>query len=174
MLVIKKMENSLALSIPSHTAAKLNVRENFWVELSVREGKTLIRLAKPDGKYTLEELIAIVTHANIHKETETGLPVGLQPNPSGYCTSWGSDIKKQESNCPTGCIPTTINKRERLYRSLWPLTTCTSGLAPMDVLIALEYSVCSGKWKRRFCAFRKWHFPREITLPAHWKSKPMR
>ena len=72
---VQKWGNSLALRIPRPFATEVGLEENTEVELSLDEGRLVIR---PVGrvKYNLAELLAKVTPKNRHAEVDWGAPVG--------------------------------------------------------------------------------------------------
>jgi antitoxin MazE len=74
---ISKWGNSLAIRIPKSFAEEIHLEADTPVELSLEDGKLVI---KPLGtpKWTLEELLAGVTDDNIHQEIGTGLPMGKE------------------------------------------------------------------------------------------------
>ncbi len=71
---IRKWGNSLAIRIPKPFALEMGLEQDSWVELSVSEGKLLLKPVK--SSYTLEELLSGVTDDNLHGEIETGAVVG--------------------------------------------------------------------------------------------------
>jgi antitoxin MazE len=74
---IQKWGNSLALRIPKSFAAESNIQEGSVVDISIVEGKLVIRpISEPT--YTLDQLLARVTKKNIHGEVDTGGPVGKE------------------------------------------------------------------------------------------------
>ena len=78
MPVIKKWGNSLALRIPAHFAAQLQVGENTAVELSLTEGGFLVKPVHSKPKYTLRELVDGITEENRHGEIDSGEPRGAE------------------------------------------------------------------------------------------------
>lgn len=71
---VQKWGNSLAVRIPRPFAEEVHLSENSAVDLTVRGGKLVIVPAAPE--ITLEILVANITEANRHNETETGNAVG--------------------------------------------------------------------------------------------------
>jgi antitoxin MazE len=71
---VQKWGNSLAVRIPRPFAEEVNLAENSAVDLTVRAGKLVIVPAAPE--VTLEALVAKITEANRHEETDTGTRVG--------------------------------------------------------------------------------------------------
>jgi antitoxin MazE len=74
---VRKWGNSLALRIPRAFAAEAGLREDAPVELSVVEGKLVIKPTPPEP-LTLEELLRGVTDENLHGEWDTGPAVGRE------------------------------------------------------------------------------------------------
>jgi antitoxin MazE len=75
---IQKWGNSLGLRIPKAFARQAGVEAGSEVDLSVEDGDLVIRpLRRP--KYQLKVLLKGVTASNIHKEVDTGAPVGKEP-----------------------------------------------------------------------------------------------
>jgi antitoxin MazE len=72
---IQKWGNSLAIRIPKPFALEIGLDQNSVVEVSVSGGKLLLEpVTAPE--YTLEQLLAQVTDANLHTETDIGVVVG--------------------------------------------------------------------------------------------------
>ena len=72
---VQKWGNSLALRIPKLLADEVGLTENSAVELSLRDNELVIaRVVKTE--YSLAELLARVTDANLHREVDTGPAVG--------------------------------------------------------------------------------------------------
>jgi antitoxin MazE len=65
----------LALRIPKSFASEIHVKENSLVQLSFIDGKLVVTVVQ-EPEYTLDDLLAQVTDANIHHEVETGVTVG--------------------------------------------------------------------------------------------------
>jgi antitoxin MazE len=74
---VQKWGNSLALRIPKSFAAEAGLHEDAQVELSLVEGKVVIR-ALPQESLTLEELLRGVTDQNLHGEWDTGPATGRE------------------------------------------------------------------------------------------------
>lgn len=68
---IQKWGNSLALRIPKSFASDAGLQKNTSVELSLAEGRLIITPAKK-SELKLEQLLAMVTEDNLHRETYTG------------------------------------------------------------------------------------------------------
>jgi antitoxin MazE len=76
---IKKWGNSFALRIPKSLASEINLKIDTPVEISSdKQKKSIIIKRINEKKYSLENLLAGVTDKNIHKEFETGKPVGKE------------------------------------------------------------------------------------------------
>jgi antitoxin MazE len=74
---VQKWGNSLALRIPRSFAAEVRLREDTPVELSLEEGKLVIR-PLAEEPLTLEELLRGVTEQNLHGEWVTGRAIGKE------------------------------------------------------------------------------------------------
>lgn len=79
---IQKWGNSLALRIPKTFAAHVHFEQNTRVDISVEQDKLIIKPSaqKPPVKNAeiLEHLLAGITDDNLHKEVQTGEPVGQE------------------------------------------------------------------------------------------------
>jgi antitoxin MazE len=74
---VQKWGNSLALRIPRSFAAEVGLRADTPVELSLADGKLIIRPIA-DEPLTLEELLRGVTEENLHGKWDTGPAVGKE------------------------------------------------------------------------------------------------
>jgi antitoxin MazE len=74
---IQKWGNSLALRIPSSVAKEMQVREGSMVELTVEEGKIVVKAAKK-RRLSLAQLLKGVTKENRPSEDDWGAPVGRE------------------------------------------------------------------------------------------------
>jgi antitoxin MazE len=74
---VQKWGNSLALRIPKSFANEAGLGENSTVDLSLSDGKLIVRPLRPEPQ-TLEELLRGVTDENLHGEWETGPAVGRE------------------------------------------------------------------------------------------------
>ena len=74
---IQKWGNSLGLRIPRSFAAEARVEEGSPVDLSVENGRLLVRPLRT-RKYALRALLKKVTPRNLHTEVRTGKPVGRE------------------------------------------------------------------------------------------------
>jgi len=71
---IQKWGNSIALRIPKPFARQLGLNINTPIQLSIENGRLIIT----PQRYSLEELLVQVNETNIHKEINTGSPVGRE------------------------------------------------------------------------------------------------
>ena len=74
---IQKWGNSLGLRIPRSFAAEAQVEEGTTVDLSVDDGRLLIRPLQV-RKHSLNALLRKVTRRNLHGELSTGRAVGRE------------------------------------------------------------------------------------------------
>jgi antitoxin MazE len=74
---IQKWGNSLGLRIPKAFAAQAGVEAGSEVDLSVEDGKLIVRPTRLP-RYDLKDLLRGVTAKNSPKEVETGEPVGRE------------------------------------------------------------------------------------------------
>lgn len=74
---VQKWGNSLALRIPRPFAAEVGLTENTEVELSLDEGRLIIRPVTR-VKYDLAELLTKLKPRNRHHEVDWGTPVGKE------------------------------------------------------------------------------------------------
>jgi antitoxin MazE len=72
---IQKWGNSLALRIPKTFALDANLENDSTVEISLVDGKIVIKPVTAP-QWTLEELLAGINQENIHHEVDTGALVG--------------------------------------------------------------------------------------------------
>jgi len=73
--VVKMWGNSLGIRIPGAIAKKMSLKDNSPVEINGNGNEIIIKpLRKPD----LSEMLSQITAKNIHKEIETGGPVGKE------------------------------------------------------------------------------------------------
>ena len=73
---IQKWGNSLGVRIPRSFAAEARVQAGSTVDISVEEGRLLIRPLR--RRYALPDLLRKVTARNLHTEVSTGAPVGRE------------------------------------------------------------------------------------------------
>lgn len=74
---IQKWGNSLGLRIPKALAEQAGVEAGSDVDLSVEDGELIVRPRK-SPRYQLKELLRTVTPKNVHREVETGEPLGRE------------------------------------------------------------------------------------------------
>jgi antitoxin MazE len=74
---VQKWGNSLALRIPRPFATEVGLEENSEVELSLHQGRLVVRPVRR-VKYDLSTLLAKVTPQNRHPEVDWGAPVGKE------------------------------------------------------------------------------------------------
>lgn len=74
---IQKWGNSLGLRIPRSFAAEAQVTEGATVDLSVENGRLLVRPLRA-RKYVLGDLLKKVTPRHMHREVSTGEAVGRE------------------------------------------------------------------------------------------------
>jgi len=73
--VVKKWGNSLGIRIPAVFAKQLSLKDGLSVDIN-NCGNEIIM--KPTKKSALSEMLDSVTEQNIHREIETGRPVGKE------------------------------------------------------------------------------------------------
>ena len=73
--VVKKWGNSLGIRIPNLIVRELALKDGSFVDINDK-GKTII--IKPIQKNKLSEMLSKINEQNIHKEIETGGPVGKE------------------------------------------------------------------------------------------------
>ena len=75
---ISKWGNSLAVRIPSPFAREIHIEEGSEVDISISEGRLIIRPIEPQSepKYDLEEILAGITPDNLHGQTDWHGPIG--------------------------------------------------------------------------------------------------
>lgn len=74
---IQKWGNSLGLRIPRSFAAQAQVTEGATVDLSVENGRLLVRALRA-RRYVLGDLLKKITPRNMHREVSTGEAVGRE------------------------------------------------------------------------------------------------
>ena len=72
---VKKWGNILALCIPKSFATEVGLDFDTPVDLSLVDGK-LVVTPTIEPAWTLEHLLAQVTDDNLHREIDTGPPMG--------------------------------------------------------------------------------------------------
>jgi antitoxin MazE len=71
-----KWGNSLALRIPSVYAKEIGARENGTAEVTIEDGRLIVRPVEPTPEFDLDSLVARITPDNRHEEIGTGNAVG--------------------------------------------------------------------------------------------------
>lgn len=71
---IQKWGNSLGIRIPKTMAQKVGLCEGTPVEIILDDESIIIR----PRRYSLETLLSGVTPGNLHRELDTGKPVGRE------------------------------------------------------------------------------------------------
>jgi antitoxin MazE len=74
---IQKWGNSLGLRIPRSLAAEAQVAEGATVDLSIEDGRLLVRPLRV-RKYSLNALLRKVSRRTLHGEVSTGKAVGRE------------------------------------------------------------------------------------------------
>ena len=74
---IRKWGNSLGLRIPKSFAEEARVEEGSEVDITVEDGDLVIRPVRR-RRYDLRDLLRAVNARNIHREIDTGEPVGRE------------------------------------------------------------------------------------------------
>ena len=73
--IVRKWGNSLGIRIPNFIARKFTLKDGSFVDINDK-GKEII--IKPVQKNKLSEMLGNINEQNIHKEIETGGPVGKE------------------------------------------------------------------------------------------------
>lgn len=74
---VRKWGNSLGLRIPKAFAEEALVAEGTTVDVSVSEGRIVVRPVR-GPRYELAKLLAGVSEENLHAEVETGRAIGRE------------------------------------------------------------------------------------------------
>ena len=74
---IQRWGNSLGLRIPRAVAVEAGVDVGAEVALSVRDGDLIVRPTRR-AKYRLDDMVRKITPKNLHREVDTGTPVGRE------------------------------------------------------------------------------------------------
>jgi antitoxin MazE len=80
--IVQKWGNSLALRIPGSVAKAINLRQGSAVEVTVEDGRLIVRPAKK-SKPALSRLLKGAAAANRHREQD-----------------WGADVGKEDDQAP--------------------------------------------------------------------------
>jgi len=73
--VVKKWGNSLGIRIPNAIARELSLKDGSFVDINDKGEDIII---KPVKKNKLSEMVSKINDQNLHKEIETGEPVGKE------------------------------------------------------------------------------------------------
>ncbi len=77
MLVhLAKWGNSLAVRIPAAYAREIGASENSQADLSVQDGKLVLKPVRRGTRFDLDALVAGITGENRHEEVSTGAALG--------------------------------------------------------------------------------------------------
>jgi antitoxin MazE len=71
-----KWGNSLALRVPKAFAQEVGARQGKAAELTVENGALVVKLAKKQRRYLLDNLIDGITEENRHAAADWGAPRG--------------------------------------------------------------------------------------------------
>jgi antitoxin MazE len=74
---IQKWGNSLGLRIPKSFAAQARVEAGSTVDLSLEDGDLVVKPIRRK-KYDLNDLLRGINSRNLHREIESGEPVGTE------------------------------------------------------------------------------------------------
>ncbi len=74
---VQKWGNSLGVRIPKPLAEDASLKEGVSVQMLVQNGR-LVMQAQKAPKYQLSALLKTITRNNLHKEIDTGSPVGKE------------------------------------------------------------------------------------------------
>ena len=74
---IQKWGNSLGLRIPKSFAEEAALGEGTAVDISVKNGKLIVKPLRPNA-YALQDLLTQVTKHNIHREVSSGQHEGKE------------------------------------------------------------------------------------------------
>jgi antitoxin MazE len=74
---IQRWGNSLGLRIPKALAVEAQVEAGSTVDLTVEEGKLIVRPVSP-RTYDLDALLAGINARNLHEPVDTDAPVGRE------------------------------------------------------------------------------------------------
>ncbi len=74
---VQKWGNSLGVRIPKPLAEDASLKEGVSVQMLVQNGR-LVMQAQKAPQYQLSALLKTITRNNLHKEVDTGSPVGKE------------------------------------------------------------------------------------------------
>ncbi len=74
---IQKWGNSLAIRIPKSFADEIHLVQGSQIDITLNKDKLQITPIK-EKQFTLKQLLSGVTKDNLHREIDTGSPVGKE------------------------------------------------------------------------------------------------
>ena len=74
---VQKWGNSLAIRVPRPFAEELGLRQDSDVDMLLEQHELVIKPVST-ARFSLRELLASVTEANLHREVENSGPVGRE------------------------------------------------------------------------------------------------
>jgi len=74
---VQKWGNSLGIRIPKPLAEDASLKEGVSVQMLVQNGRLVVQAQKAP-QYQLSALLKTITRNNLHKEVDTGSPVGKE------------------------------------------------------------------------------------------------
>lgn len=74
---IQKWGNSLAIRIPKTFAIETHLQSGSTVDISIQNNSLVLKPIKA-GEYTLKDLVARINKRNLHREIDTGIPIGKE------------------------------------------------------------------------------------------------
>lgn len=75
-LTVKKWGNSVGVRIPAPILNALKLEADHLIDMRVEDGKIIIEPISHG--YSLEQLLAGITPENLHREADSGAPVGKE------------------------------------------------------------------------------------------------
>lgn len=75
---LAKWGNSLAVRIPAACAREIGAMDDGKAELTIEDGKLVLRPLSEDDTFDLDVLLAGITDENRHDEVKTGAAVGAE------------------------------------------------------------------------------------------------
>jgi antitoxin MazE len=75
---VQRWGNSLAFRIPRAFGRELNLRPDSPVEITLDDGRLILKPVPEAGVPSLEQLLETVTEDNLHPEVPTGPSVGRE------------------------------------------------------------------------------------------------
>ncbi len=80
LIQVTKWGNSLAIRIPAAYAREIGATENSAAELSVDDGRLVLKPVRGLPEFDLDALVAQISDENRHDEIATGAAVGDEFN----------------------------------------------------------------------------------------------